>query len=57
MSRFIISKLGQYALVLWIAITLNWLWAYFTFQRGSRLITGPTPLPSQIEREVGGPWE
>ncbi|MGH6834170.1 MAG: NAD(P)/FAD-dependent oxidoreductase [Methylocella sp.] len=40
-----------------IAITLNWLWAYFTFQRGSRLITGPTPLPSQIEREVAGPGE
>lgn len=34
-----------------IAITLNWLWAYFTFQRGSRLITGPTPLSSQIERK------
>jgi phytoene dehydrogenase-like protein len=33
-----------------IAITLNWLWAYFTFQRGSRLITGPTPLSSEIER-------
>jgi NADH:ubiquinone reductase (H+-translocating) len=33
-----------------IAITLNWLWAYCTFQRGSRLITGPTPLSSQIER-------
>ena len=24
-----------------IAITLNWLWAYFTFERGARLITGP----------------
>jgi NADH dehydrogenase FAD-containing subunit len=23
-----------------IAVLLNWLWAYFTFQRGSRLITG-----------------
>jgi NADH:ubiquinone reductase (H+-translocating) len=34
-----------------IVITLNWLWAYFTFQRGARLITGPTPLPSQIERD------
>jgi len=40
-----------------IAITLNWLWAYCTFQRGSRLITGPTPLPNKIEREFGGPWE
>jgi NADH dehydrogenase FAD-containing subunit len=36
-----------------IAITLNWLWAYFTFQRGSRLITGSTPLPSHIDCEVG----
>jgi NADH dehydrogenase len=34
-----------------IAITLNWLWAYFTFQRGARLITGPTPSPRQIERD------
>jgi NADH dehydrogenase FAD-containing subunit len=25
-----------------IVIMLNWLWAYFTFQRGARLITGPT---------------
>ncbi len=33
-----------------IAITLNWLWAYCTFQRGARLITGPTPLSSEIER-------
>ncbi|MGH6847103.1 MAG: NAD(P)/FAD-dependent oxidoreductase [Methylocella sp.] len=40
-----------------IAITLNRLWAYVTFQRGSRLITGPALLPSQIEREVAGPCE
>jgi NADH:ubiquinone reductase (H+-translocating) len=40
-----------------IAITLNWLWAYCTFQRGTRLITGQTPLRSQIEREAGGPCE
>lgn len=26
-----------------IAVALNWLWAYFTFRRGSRLITGRTP--------------
>jgi NADH dehydrogenase len=25
-----------------IAVLLNWLWAYFTFERGSRLITGAT---------------
>jgi len=24
-----------------IVVALNWLWAYFTFQRGARLITGP----------------
>ncbi len=23
-----------------VAVLLNWVWAYFTFQRGSRLITG-----------------
>ena len=26
-----------------IAVLMDWLWAYLTFQRGSRLITGPTP--------------
>jgi NADH:quinone reductase (non-electrogenic) len=25
-----------------VAVLLDWLWAYVTFQRGSRLITGPT---------------
>ncbi len=24
-----------------VAVLLDWLWAYVTFQRGSRLITGP----------------
>lgn len=24
-----------------LAVLLNWLWAYFSFHRGSRLITGP----------------
>ncbi len=24
-----------------LVVALNWLWAYFTFQRGARLITGP----------------
>jgi NADH dehydrogenase len=23
-----------------LTVALNWLWAYFTFQRGARLITG-----------------
>src|SRR5262249_52484859 len=27
-----------------VAVLLNWLWAYVTFQRGSRLITGPTEV-------------
>jgi NADH dehydrogenase len=26
-----------------IGVLMDWLWAYVTFQRGSRLITGPTP--------------
>jgi NADH dehydrogenase len=25
-----------------LIVALNWLWAYFTFQRGARLITGPS---------------
>jgi NADH:quinone reductase (non-electrogenic) len=25
-----------------LAVLLHWLWAYWTFQRGARLITGPT---------------
>jgi NADH:ubiquinone reductase (H+-translocating) len=48
---------GRFAWLLWgivhiyfligfrnrIAVLLDWLWAYVTFHRGSRLITGPTP--------------
>jgi len=48
---------GRFAWLLWglvhiyfligfrnrIAVLIDWLWAYVTFQRGSRLITGPTP--------------
>jgi NADH dehydrogenase len=26
-----------------IAVLLSWLWAYLTFQRGARLITGEKP--------------
>ena len=26
-----------------LVVALDWLWAYLTFQRGARLITGPTP--------------
>jgi NADH dehydrogenase len=28
-----------------LIVALNWLWAYFTFQRGARLIVGPKRLP------------
>lgn len=28
-----------------IMVALDWLWAYFTYQRGSRLITNPPPCP------------
>jgi NADH dehydrogenase len=48
---------GRFAWLLWgvvhiyfligfrnrIAVLIDWLWAYVTFRRGSRLITGPTP--------------
>lgn len=48
---------GRFAWLLWgvvhiyfligfrnrMAVLLDWLWAYVTFHRGSRLITGPTP--------------
>lgn len=27
-----------------LIVALNWLWAYFTFQRGARLITGPSGI-------------
>ena len=26
-----------------LVVLLDWLWAYLTFERGARLITGPTP--------------
>jgi len=26
-----------------IAVSIDWLWSYFTFERGSRLITGDIP--------------
>ena len=29
-----------------IAVGIDWLWAYFTFERGSRLITGDLPPPT-----------
>jgi NADH dehydrogenase len=29
-----------------IAVTLDWLWAYLTFERGARLIIGPAGPPS-----------
>ncbi len=30
-----------------IAVSLDWLWSYFTFERGSRLITGDMPPPGE----------
>ncbi len=38
-----------------IAVTLDWLWSYFTFQRGARLITGDVAqvsAPGMREREA-----
>lgn len=32
-----------------IAVSLNWLWSYLTFKRGSRLMTG-LPLPATLQR-------
>jgi NADH dehydrogenase len=32
-------------------VALNWAWSYLTFQRGSRLITGPHPLKSSSQPE------
>lgn len=32
-----------------IAVSLNWLWSYLTFKRGSRLMTG-MPLPATLQR-------
>jgi NADH:ubiquinone reductase (H+-translocating) len=29
-----------------VLVMLEWLWAYLTFRRGARLITGPAPLLS-----------
>jgi len=26
-----------------LSILIEWIWAYLTFQRGARLITGPQP--------------
>jgi NADH:quinone reductase (non-electrogenic) len=34
-----------------LAVLLDWLWAYVTFQRGSRLITGP--MPTNMSEEPG----
>jgi NADH dehydrogenase len=30
-----------------LTVALDWIWSYVTFQRGARLITGPTQLPYQ----------
>lgn len=37
-----------------IAVALDWLWAYFTFERGARLITGEAEAPSRHETSAQG---
>jgi NADH dehydrogenase len=32
-----------------IIVLIQWAWAYFTYERGARLITGSTQLPSWTE--------
>ncbi len=36
-----------------IVVALNWLWAYFTFQRGARLITGSTDKTFEAKHATG----
>jgi NADH dehydrogenase len=35
-----------------IAVTLDWIWAYLTFERGARLITGCTRDPGLCEAPI-----
>ncbi|WP_068030521.1 NAD(P)/FAD-dependent oxidoreductase [Rhodoplanes sp. Z2-YC6860] len=32
-------------------VALNWAWSYLTFERGSRLITGPAPRPGEQRQD------
>ncbi len=38
-----------------IAVALDWLWSYFTFERGSRLITGDLPPPPAVAPAAAEP--
>src|SRR3954470_7607806 len=40
-----------------IAVAISWLWSYFTFQRGTRLITGadPEPEPGPAAKPLANP--
>ena len=38
-----------------LAVTLNWGWNYLTFQRGTRLITGPTGSHVGVAAALGEP--
>jgi NADH dehydrogenase len=35
-----------------LIVMINWFWAYLTYQRGARLITGSTDLPGWTETQV-----
>jgi NADH dehydrogenase len=37
-----------------VAVVLDWLWAYLTFERGSRLITGEDQAAAVVTRHVAG---
>jgi NADH:ubiquinone reductase (H+-translocating) len=38
-----------------IAVLFSWIWSYFTFTRGARLITGDLRLPGWQEQIIAGP--
>ena len=38
-----------------LAVMMNWIWTYFTFSRGARLITGDQRLPGWQEQVKAGP--
>lgn len=35
-----------------LLVLIQWMWSYFTWGRGARLITGVTPPPSPVQHEV-----
>jgi NADH dehydrogenase len=40
-----------------VSVLANWIWTYFTFNRGARLITGDQNLPGWKEQTEAGPAE